>query len=284
MSRENIAKKIRAKLNHLALHNSKRTINELRIIVALQRAIARIDQLPELSKHIVFKGGFVLLKTIETERFTRDLDVLARGLTKEEIPPLVKKALKIELNDGMWYGDPTVKTLTAQEPYGGWQFVVPFQIGAPPPANKGGDKKLSRVCIDFGIGDKIPQDLKPIIMPSISHEDKIEWVVYPLEYIFAEKLEVLFSKGESNSRAKDIYDLGLLFSRINDVQELRSAIKGTFSHRITAIPESFYEAAQTITLNGLKAAWPSVDILGDKPTFEQAWAVLLDCLKAIDQA
>mgnify|MGYP001593022326 FL=1 len=49
-------------LKHLAAQDHARSINELRIVVALERAIARIENVPELSSHVVFKGGFVLFK------------------------------------------------------------------------------------------------------------------------------------------------------------------------------------------------------------------------------
>lgn len=35
-------------------------INEVRIIVAIERAIARLTATPDLAEHLVFKGGFVV--------------------------------------------------------------------------------------------------------------------------------------------------------------------------------------------------------------------------------
>lgn len=38
--------------------------NDLRVLIALERAVARIESHPKLSEHLIFKGGFVLLKTL----------------------------------------------------------------------------------------------------------------------------------------------------------------------------------------------------------------------------
>ena len=46
-------------LKKIAAADPNRNINELRIVVALERAIARIENEPILAKHFVFKGGFV---------------------------------------------------------------------------------------------------------------------------------------------------------------------------------------------------------------------------------
>ena len=37
--------------------------NELRVVIALERAVARLERYPKLKMHLIFKGGFVLLKT-----------------------------------------------------------------------------------------------------------------------------------------------------------------------------------------------------------------------------
>ena len=56
---------------------SQLKLSQIRIIVAIERAVARLEAIPRLRDHLLFKGGFVLLKTIESARFTRDLDALS---------------------------------------------------------------------------------------------------------------------------------------------------------------------------------------------------------------
>ncbi len=61
------------KIKALSKEQSNFSINEIRVIVALERAIARLTQNKELAEHLIFKGGFVLFKSYESERLTRML-------------------------------------------------------------------------------------------------------------------------------------------------------------------------------------------------------------------
>ena len=83
MSSEQSKKLINA-LKKLAQTDSRLNVNELRIIVALERAVARLQYDKILAQHLVFKGGFVLLKQYQSSRFTRDADALAVDISKEE--------------------------------------------------------------------------------------------------------------------------------------------------------------------------------------------------------
>lgn len=78
--------KIMKALKTLATGKTGSSINELRLILALESAVARIESHKKLSEHFVFKGGFALLKTINTSRFTRDVDALAIGLSRKKDP------------------------------------------------------------------------------------------------------------------------------------------------------------------------------------------------------
>ena len=97
------------------------------MIVALERAVARLEKHPKLSSHIIFKGGFVLFKTVDTTRFTRDVDALAIGISRQKVPEMVEAALNLDLNDGLWYGDLIVEDLVDQGPYGGFRFNCAFK-------------------------------------------------------------------------------------------------------------------------------------------------------------
>lgn len=101
-------KQVLRELKRLAL-NSSLSINELRVVLALERIVARIEAHQRLREALVFKGGFVLLKVVQSSRFTRDLDALARSISQEEVSELVKQALAIDLGDGISFGVPEVK-------------------------------------------------------------------------------------------------------------------------------------------------------------------------------
>lgn len=277
------ADKIVASLKKLAKNSKGSSINELRLILALERAIARIESHSKLSDHIVFKGGFVLLKTMNSGRFTRDVDALAIGLSRKKVPDLIEEALGADLEDGFWFGDVAVEDLQDQGPYGGYRFTAAFHIGEPPAPGSSKIKRFSRIHIDVGFGDPVETLPKKQVMPSILHlGEPVSWSVYPFEYIFAEKLEALFSRGSANSRAKDIYDMPLIFAKCSNMKNLKRAIKRTFENRKTLLPESFTETAQSYQLDVLRGSWLSVELMESGPSFESSWEAFLEVLRSLD--
>jgi hypothetical protein len=79
------------------------SINELRVVLALERVLARIEAHRQLRERLVFKGGFVLLKSLGSQRFTRDLDALAQDIPKQRLLSYLTEALAIDLNDGLYF-------------------------------------------------------------------------------------------------------------------------------------------------------------------------------------
>lgn len=123
-------------LNHLKKLSLKTglTVNDLRVILALERAVARIEADSHLAESLIFKGGFLLFKSIDTTRYTRDVDALAKGITPQALTSLVKQALENNIHDCLWFGDVQIFSLQNQGPYGGLQFSVAFHINSKSPS------------------------------------------------------------------------------------------------------------------------------------------------------
>ena len=281
MSRSEKAKEVVKTLKNIAASNPRLNYNEWRVVVALERAVARLENHKKLQEHLVFKGGFVLLKTTSTSRFTRDVDVLAVAITRESVPAFVMEALEKDLEDGLWYGDVEVKELDEQGLYGAYRFVIPFQIGDPPTDHK--LKKLSRIHIDVGFSDQLPVKPEKQKMISILAQAKpVSWSIYPIEYILAEKLETFTVRSSANSRAKDVFDLNLLFTLCQSQKDLKKAIVTTFKNRKTELPASFFKMAEEINLTILKSAWTTVQLMEGNISFEEVWEHLLKNLQKLD--
>lgn len=282
MSRAIQANEVKKALKKIEKDFPQYSINEIRIVAALERVIARLERHPRLSQNLVFKGGFVLLKEINSNRFTRDVDALALNIPRDQIPGMIHQSLKVDLFDGFWFGDVTTEDLKNQGPYGGFRFNCAFQIGDPP---KETDKikKLSRLHLDIGFGDAISEMPLKKSMSSILPDNKpVSWSIYPFEYIFAEKLEALFSRGSGSSRAKDIYDMPLIYPQCAK-NRLIAAIKSTFEIRETAIPESFENYTRQINTEILKSSWGAVDIPNPNNGFNHYWNAFCDIMISIDK-
>jgi hypothetical protein len=282
VSRAVKARRVMQELKKISKTSNNLSLNELRVVIALERAVARLESHPRLKDHLIFKGGFVLLKTIETNRFTRDVDALAFEISKQDVPLHVSRALSLDLDDGLWFGDLQMEELVDQGPYGGLRFSCAYQIGDPPSeAEK--VQKLSRFHLDIGFGDEIHELPRKGSMTSILSDYRpISWLVYPHETILAEKLETVFSRTSANSRSKDIYDLVLLFNSCTNRSALRLAIRTTFEHRKTTIPDSFFQTAKAFDLMQLMTSWKGVQIAQSKPLFDDIWEQFLAQLNRLD--
>lgn len=281
--REEKARKIRSAIIKLVKSEPVLSANEIRIIVSLERIVARLSSEPQLDKHLVYKGGFVLLKTIGSNRFTRDLDALGVNLDKEQILSLVPNALTQDLDDGFWFGDVNVESLDEQGEYGALRFDCAYQIGDPP-TKKDALKKLSRIHFDVGFGDTVSRGLKHSAMPLLLKLDsQISWRVYPPEFIFSEKLQTLVKRDAANSRSKDVHDLGLLFEQC-DFKKLLKAVSDTFARRQTSMPDSFLKFAESLDTRMLESGWKSVKLSDEERPFLERWNLLKSHLTKIDSA
>ncbi len=273
------AKQISRALKAMLEKKGQFHLNELRVIIALERAIARLSQDKVLAEHLIFKGGFVLLKSFESPRFTRDADALARAIPKEKLKDLVRSALEFDLEDGLWFGDFQLQELDDQGEYGAYRFDCAFLIGKPDLKKV---RNFSRIHLDIAFNDKLPLKIENQIMSSVlEYEEPVSWKVYPIEYIVAEKIQTLFDRGSANSRSKDIYDLIYLLPRCSSRAALTEAIKNTFENRKTQIPESFLDQARKLDTTILSHGWPGIHILKEKPSFIEAWNMLLDSFSKI---
>jgi len=279
MSKSENTKKVINAMNKLT-KISVLSVNELRIIVAIERLIARIDYYKPLETKLIFKGGFVLLKAYNSLRFTRDIDALAVEISKDQLIKDISEALSVDLEDGISFAPFTVKDLTHGD-YGGFRFIVPFQIGDLP-KEEHKIKKLSCLHFDVAFDDKINRFVNSSLKELIPQEKPISWSIYPIENIFAEKLQTLVSRESFNSRAKDLYDIVLISEQIGELKKAIPFIQNIFKNRNTEIPKSFSNFFNNLDLSLLEKSWNSVTLLGMNMSFKECCVELNKILKNID--
>jgi predicted nucleotidyltransferase component of viral defense system len=114
------------------------------------------------------------------------------------------------------------------------------------------------IRIDLGIGDKVSAESRSIELLALNNkplfESAISLQVYPLTYIFAEKLEAVVYRGGTNSRMKDFYDI-LLISGLTDfnLKGFGPIVRSVFDHRKTAIPTELEYDDQAVEV--LSRSW-----------------------------
>jgi hypothetical protein len=113
--------------------------------------------------------------------------------------------------------------------------------------------------IDLGFGDLVQVREKELLLLSNSKgplfEPSLTVNCYPMEFVFAEKLETAIFRGADNSRMKDFHDLYTIASsgKLLNEKDTVKAIRLVFEHRKTSIrlPMQFDPSA----LEALQQYW-----------------------------
>src|SRR3990167_5998777 len=250
---------LKARLKHISKELGK-SFNEVWKLLVLERFLARLSR-SEYSDKFIFKGGLLLSYYLVIGRETTDIDLLAKRLNAEKshIEQIIQEICLFHLNDGFQMRLDNLDDLDHQHMnYPGFQARVAVQFGV----------MSEKFYVDIGVGDVV----EPVTMTWQSFiykekplfEDPISLEVYPVETIFAEKLETIISRGAANSRMKDYHDLLLLCrqSKLIDKVLLNDNIAETFQNRGTefSIPVQF----QPDELERMQALWSGhLRVLGD---------------------
>lgn len=197
----------------------------------LERFLVRLAQ-SEFSEQFIFKGGLLLSKYLEIGRETRDLDFLLDKLdvTSAHVNQAISDICRVENYDGFNFSLESLEQLFHPHmQYPGFRAKLLVTL----------ENMRDIVQLDIGVGDVvIPVEYD---MTLFTYRDKplfegnVSLQVYPVETIFAEKLETVIARGSLNSRMKDFHDLLLLARdpQLLSLQKCKDSITATFVHRNT---------------------------------------------------
>lgn len=217
----------------------------IRSKLQIERFLSRISQ-SQYNENLIFKGGNLLSYLINLGRETKDIDFLLKKISGERssIYQIIKAICEIDLNDNYAFHvlEENIKDLEHDHmEYPGFRVKVNCRF-----ANN--QNSTDQIQLDIGVGDiatEVQYNLKLLHQEKKGplFEEEAVLYVYPLEWVFAEKLETVISKGELNSRMKDFFDLYKLIPSLSEVDKsnLIEAINETFLHRKTKLelPLSF---------------------------------------------
>lgn len=224
---------LKARLKAIAIEKQT-TFNQVWKQLLLERFLARLSSSNHQDK-FVFKGGLLLASYINIGRETIDIDFMMRNLHSEEenIKTAILEIVGSPLSDDVNFRWHKFEKLTQPHmPYNGFRVSLHAQFG----------NMKDNIQIDIGVGDAvtpIEKNYFPFMYkgkPIFTGE--ITLLVYPVETIFAEKLESIISRGSANSRMKDYHDLLLMIREPNpliDRTKLYTSLQETFANRTTAL-------------------------------------------------
>lgn len=191
------------------------------------------------NKKFVFKGGFLLGSIFGVkQRTTLDIDLKYIGVTLENqiLLDIFNEFCKIDLNDEILYEVLDINEITKEKKYSGKTVRIKAQY-----------YNIKKVFnIDIANGDIVTPS--PILYTYKSNISEIAFdiLAYSKESILAEKIETLVSKGETNSRSKDLFDIYLLSKEGYNKEIFNSAIINTFYVRNTELKSDIYDKIKEI--------------------------------------
>jgi len=191
-----------------------------------ERFLERLSK-SKYKSNFVIKGGLLISSMIGiSERTTMDLDVTIKSFPVDEqsVIEMINEIISVEVGDNIIFEFDRIKPIRTDDKYNNYSVAMNALFG-----------KISvPLKVDITTGDEIvPKEI--IFKYKMLFEEKdIELLSYTLETILAEKFETILSRGISNTRARDFYDIFILYqlkaSEINwDV--LRKAVEKTFKKR-----------------------------------------------------
>ena len=221
---------LKERIKYIA-HSEGQTFHQVWRILILERLLVRLSR-SSYCEQFIFKGGLLLSYYITLGRETKDADFTAReqDISTSKIKKAFQQIAQIDVKDGFSYTFLEVD-LFSERDVGHHCYRVKLSLGF-------GNMK-DYIQLDIGVGDIVkPKEEslelyqykgKPIFEGSVSLQ------VYPIETIFAEKIDSVVSRADTNSRMKDYHDLVLLCREKNtfNFSKLKKEIDRTFKNRKT---------------------------------------------------
>lgn len=169
----------------------------------LERLLERLSLSP-LRNKVVVKGGMLISSLVgAASRTTMDLDTTVQGfaLTHESAARVFSEIAAIEVDDDWEFEIVRTEDIREIDDYPG--IRVHLLAKYPPMAVP--------LTVDVTTGDRITPGAIEYDYPLLFEDRCIRFMAYPLETSFAEKLETVVSRGVTNTRPRDLYDIYMLW-------------------------------------------------------------------------
>ena len=179
------------------------------------------------SENFILKGGLLISSLIGVDmRSTMDMDTTIRGipLNEESITKILNEILAIKIDADIEYNLIKLLPIRQEDVYEDFCASISCIFG----------KINATLNIDITTGDVITPREMNYSYSRILEEGTIPIMTYTIETILAEKFETISSRNITTTRARDFYDLYMIYSIYKDKIDkdiLRKAIERTSKYR-----------------------------------------------------
>ena len=178
-------------------------------------------------ENFILKGGLLISSLIGVDvRSTMDMDTTLRGIPLNEvsITNILNEILAIEIDADIEYKLIKLSPIRQEDVYEDFCASISCIFG----------KINATLNIDITTGDVITPREMNYSYSRILEEGTIPIMTYTIETILAEKFETISSRNITTTRARDFYDLYMIYSIYKDKIDkdiLRKAIERTSKYR-----------------------------------------------------
>lgn len=158
----------------------------------------------EYRSNFILKGGLLISSMIGIgERTTMDMDTTVRGIQMEEdeIVKAVKEILAVDVDDGIQFEYKRIEPIREDDAYNNFRVHLQAKYG----------KIDSPMKIDVTTGDIITPAAVRYDFQMLFEDKTIPVMAYTLETVLAEKYETIIRRNIGTTRARDFYDLHILY-------------------------------------------------------------------------
>ena len=179
------------------------------------------------SENFILKGGLLISSLIGVDmRSTMDMDTTIKGIPLNEvsITKILNEILAIEIDADIEYKLIKLSPIRQEDVYEDFCASISCIFG----------KINANLNIDITTGDVITPKEINYFYSKILEEGTIPIMTYTIETILAEKFETISSRNITTTRARDFYDLYMIYSIYKDKIDkdiLSKAIERTSKYR-----------------------------------------------------
>lgn len=188
------------------------------------KLVEKISQ-SDYQANFVLKGGFLLGSILGVEnRATMDLDTTIQELkgTRDTIEQVLDDIFITPTSEGIEFSLKSLKEIRDADFYPGFRANLFAKLGNMPIDLK----------IDITIGDSIYPEAMRYRHELMFEEKHVELYAYSVEQIIAEKFHAALYLEETNTRARDFYDVYMLSNlKQMNAEQLERSMRATFNKR-----------------------------------------------------
>lgn len=191
-----------------------------------ERILERLS-VSEYKNNFILKGGLLISSMLGiAERTTMDMDTTVYGIMMEEnnLRTVIEKIISVDIGDDIQFEFLKMEPIREDDTYNNFRVHLKAVHG----------KVNNPMKIDITTRDKIIPAAIEYSYKMMFENRKVPVMAYTLETILAEKYETIIRRNIGNTRARDFYDLYVLFrSRKEEIRRdlFRLAVEYTAAKR-----------------------------------------------------